>query len=88
MAEVCDGDEPVILPVIQPNHPVPETPWQQGKLKCSKCGLVLEGVMMYVCPHLDCPTFMQVTCRASTTVSTDLLESATSHMARAKLTVS
>ena len=40
-----------------PLIPQPYTPWQpQAKSQCSECGLVLEGIMGYVCGHPKCPT--------------------------------
>lgn len=30
-------------------------PVQFGPNQCGKCGIKLEGVMMYCCPHGDCP---------------------------------
>lgn len=36
--------------------PVPMMPAWNEIRNCSKCGLKLEGVMGYVCPHAECPT--------------------------------
>ncbi len=34
--------------------------------RCSKCGMILENVMGYVCADISCPTFPQVTCGTGT----------------------
>lgn len=39
-------------PYFTTTKPIPTKP------TCSKCGLVLEGVMSYSCPHNECPTGM------------------------------
>lgn len=45
---------------------IPMQPWalppMGTKPICSKCGMELSGVMGYVCPAQDCPTFAKVTC--------------------------
>lgn len=41
---------------VQPTHAVREQPTYPAKsVICSKCGMKWEGVMGYVCQHLDCP---------------------------------
>ncbi len=53
-----------------PIGPNPETtkPWEPkwGKIDtCPKCGIQLNQVMSYSCPHLDCPTGLgPVWCKA------------------------
>lgn len=39
----------------QPMMPIVTNP---PEIKCSKCGIKLEGVMGYCCPRGDCPTGM------------------------------
>ena len=40
--------------MVPPPIPVPF----YSKPTCQKCGINLEGVMGYVCPHSDCPCGM------------------------------
>lgn len=41
---------------VQPTHAVKQQPTYPAKsVICSKCGMKWEGVMGYVCQHLDCP---------------------------------
>jgi hypothetical protein len=38
-----------------------EQPTHSHKTTCSKCGMVWEGVMGYVCGNVDCPVQLKVT---------------------------
>lgn len=40
------------------NEPIPTIPVRPAYAAnlCPKCGITLENVMMYCCPHHDCPT--------------------------------
>ena len=38
-----------------------EQPTHTHKTTCSKCGMVWEGVMGYVCRNVDCPVQLKVT---------------------------
>lgn len=45
--------------------PTPDPFWPPRNDRCSKCGLELAGVMMYVCSAFDCPVGLgPVTCSA------------------------
>ena len=49
---------PAAPPMTSPSFPPffpPQSPLFGGKTKCSKCGMVWQGAMGYVCPNLDCP---------------------------------
>lgn len=50
--EVDRLDESV-LP--QDQYRIPNMP-EYDKAHCPKCGITLEWVMMYSCPHYNCPT--------------------------------
>lgn len=47
------------IPKSSPDHPdFGKEPWPLeplSKLDCPQCGIKLEGVMGYYCPHDDCP---------------------------------
>jgi hypothetical protein len=45
-------DPPIPYPTRYPGYP------GQPASMCPKCGLKLEGVMGYCCPHIDCPVGM------------------------------
>ena len=42
-----------------PPFPRSEPFFPRHHFSCSKCGLLLDGVMGYVCPDVKCPTFKQ-----------------------------
>lgn len=44
-----------------PQHPITPTPTGQVQLACSKCGMLLNGVMGFVCPNQDCPVQPKIT---------------------------
>ena len=37
-------------------------PVESKSIKCSKCGMIWEGAMLYCCPHSDCPVQLKPTC--------------------------
>lgn len=43
------------LPVATPGEVFP-FPRIWGGNSCAKCGIQLSNVMMYSCPHIDCPS--------------------------------
>lgn len=52
--------KPIQIPEIPPVEPMPLPdppvfPSNENVGQCSKCGLQLHKVMMYVCPHAQCP---------------------------------
>jgi hypothetical protein len=49
-----EGQVPAPTPGFKP-HVIPTI---HTKPTCSKCGLVLDKVMSYSCPHMECPTGM------------------------------
>lgn len=53
--------------VIQPIYPTPTI--YNKKTKCSKCGMVWEGVMAYVCSSSDCPVQLKVTSQTYNTTT-------------------
>ena len=50
------GIKPTPTPPLLP----PQVPLTTAT--CSRCGLKLDGVMGYVCPQIDCPTFLNARC--------------------------
>lgn len=66
-SETIYGNNPLPIPAA-PNTPQvdpyklptpfpdPYIPFYEGKRICPKCGITIEGVMGYVCPHNNCPT--------------------------------
>lgn len=54
---IPDGEQsPQKYPWTWPQDTLREKP------KCSKCGLVLDNLMLYVCPQDNCPIFPKATC--------------------------
>jgi hypothetical protein len=55
-------------PVKQVTTTSPYAPYYPSMTQpktCWKCFMPMEGAMGYVCPHLDCPTFLQVTSKVT-----------------------
>lgn len=51
---------------IQPIYPSTPRPPSLTPTTCSKCGMVWQGVMGYVCSQSDCPVQFKVTSQIST----------------------
>lgn len=55
LKEVKATKSPVYGPINDPTKvPLPWTP-KSTKQSCTKCGITLEPIMGYYCPHSDCP---------------------------------